>query len=212
MTEETGQVRGILGKKLGMTRVFGDRWVGSVTAIEAGPCTVTQVKTSSQDGYSAVQLGFGPAKQRGPAEGAKPLKGARQFRHIRELRVDDDQSMVVGQKVDAGLFKEGELVDVTGISKGKGFAGVVKRYHFKGGKKTHGQSDRERAPGAIGANTSPGRVIKGMRMAGHMGDERVTVRHLKVVKADPERNLLLVRGAVPGARNGLLLIKKSGKG
>jgi len=124
--------------------------------------------------------------------------------------VADTEAIKVGDRVDVSLFKQGDLVDITGVSKGKGFAGVVKRHHFAGGPKTHGQSDRHRAPGSIGATTSPGRVFKGMRMAGHMGNNRVTVRHLQVYKADPERNLLLVKGAVPGARNGLLLIKKAG--
>jgi large subunit ribosomal protein L3 len=126
--------------------------------------------------------------------------------------VSDTEAIEVGQKVDTTLFKAGDMVDITGMSKGKGFAGVIKRHHFAGGPKTHGQSDRHRAPGSIGATTTPGRVFKGLRMAGHMGNERVTVRHLKVVEADPSRNLLLVKGAVPGARNGLLLIRKSGRG
>jgi large subunit ribosomal protein L3 len=128
---------------------------------------------------------------------------------MRELRIDDDEAIETGQKVDVSLFKVGDRVDVTGVSKGKGFAGVVKRHHFAGGPKTHGQSDRHRHPGSIGATTSPGRVLKGMRMAGHMGNKRATVRHLEVVEADPARNLLLVKGAVPGGSNGLLLIKKS---
>jgi large subunit ribosomal protein L3 len=135
-----------------------------------------------------------------------------QFKHLREFRVDDTESTKVGDKVDVSLFKAGDLVDITGISKGKGFAGVVKRYRFAGGPKTHGQSDRHRARGSVGAGSSPGRVLKGLRMAGHMGNSRVTVRHLEVFEADPARNLLLVKGAVPGATNGLLLIKKSGGG
>ena len=202
-------IEGIIGKKLGMTQIFRDDGdAEAVTAIEAGPCTVIQVKTKDKEGYDAVQLGFGEAKRvKSPQRGH--LKGLGQFRHLREFRVNDTEAIEVGQKVDVSLFKPGELVGVTGISKGKGFAGVVKRYHFAGGPKTHGQSDRHRAPGSIGATTSPGRVLKGRRMAGHMGSDRVTVRNLEVFEADPTRNLLLIRGAVPGARNGLLLIRKT---
>jgi len=202
----------IIGKKLGMSQVFGDDGkVAAITAIEAGPCTVTQVKTTAKDGYNAVQLGFGEAKQlKSPQRGH--LKEGGQFKYLREFRLDDTKEVEVGQKIDVGQFKAGDLVDVIGVSKGKGFAGVVKRHHFAGGPKTHGQSDRHRAPGSIGATTSPGRVLKGMRMAGHLGDRRVTARNLEVFQADPTRNLLLVKGAVPGGRNGLLLIKKSGRG
>ncbi len=202
-------ISGIIGKKLGMTQRFRDNGkVEAVTAIEAGPCTVAQVKTVAKEGYNAAQLSFGEVKRlNSPQRGH--LKGLGQFRYLREFRVDDIEAIEVGQKVDVSLFKSGDLVDITGVSKGKGFAGVVKRHHFAGGPKTHGQSDRHRAPGSIGATTSPGRVFKGMRMAGHMGNSQVTVRQLEVFEADPARNLLLVRGAVPGGRNGLLLIKKS---
>lgn len=204
-------VQGIIGKKIGMTQVFkDDGTVEAVTAIEAGPCIVTQVKTSARDGYDAVQLGYGPTKRlNSPERGHLGKLGL--FRHLREFRVRDLGAVEVGQVINVSLFKAGDLVDVIGTSKGRGFAGVVKRHHFAGGPKTHGQSDRHRAPGSIGATTSPGRVFKGMRMAGHMGNERVTVKGLKVVQADPDRNLLLVRGAVPGARNGLLTIKRSGR-
>jgi large subunit ribosomal protein L3 len=191
-------VQGIIGKKLGMGRLFTEGGaVEAVTAIEAGPCLITQVKTEAKDGYNAARLGFGQTK-------------GGQSRYLREFRVADTAAIKVGDKVDVSLFKEGDLVDISGVSKGKGFAGVVKRYHFAGGPKTHGQSDRHRAGGSIGATTSPGRVLKGTRMAGHMGNARVTARNLEVRKADPERNLLLVKGTVPGARNGLLLIKKAG--
>jgi len=205
-------IQGLIGRKLGMTQVFGDDGKPKVvTAIEAGPCIVTQVKTVAKEGYNAAQLGFGETKRL-----ASPLRGhlrdLGQFKYLQELRVADTEAIKVGDKVDASLFEPGDLVDVTGMSKGKGFAGVVKRYHFAGGPKTHGQSDRHRAPGSIGATTSPGRVFKGLRMAGHLGNSRVTVRHLEVFAADPNRNLLLVKGAVPGARNGLLLIRKSGRG
>jgi len=202
----------IIGKKLGMSQIFGaDGKLAAVTAIEAGPCTIAQVKTTARDGYNAVQLGFGEAK-RPRSSSREPRQGPGQFRYLREFRQADTKGLEVGQKIDTGLFQTGDLVDVTGISKGKGFAGVVKRHHFAGGPKTHGQSDRHRAGGSIGAGTSPGRVFKGMRMAGHMGNRRVTARNLEVLQADPDRNLLLIRGAVPGSRNGWLLIKKSGRG
>jgi large subunit ribosomal protein L3 len=202
-------IKGLIGRKIGMTQIFTEEGAAqSVTAIEAGPCTVTQIKTTAKDGYNAVQLGFGEAKRlNSPERGHLGKLGL--FKHLRELRVGDVSDIELGHRVGVDIFQPGDLVDVSGLSKGKGFAGVVKRYHFAGGPKTHGQSDRHRAPGAIGSGTSPGHVVKGLRMAGHMGNQRVTVRHLEVVKADPDRNLLLVRGAVPGARNGLLEIKKS---
>ncbi len=205
-------MQGIIGRKLSMTQIFGDNGrAKAVTVIDAGPCTVIQAKTVAKDGYSAIQLGFGEAKKlNSPQRGH--LKGMGQFKYLREFRVGATEATKVGDKVDVSLFKAGDLVDITGISKGKGFAGVVKRYHFAGGPKTHGQSDRHRARGSIGAGSSPGRVLKGMRMAGHMGSSRVTVRHLEVFEADPARNLLLVKGAVPGTRNGLLLIRRSGRG
>lgn len=202
-------IQGIIGRKIGMTQVFGeDGKVMAVTAIEAGPCSVTQIKRVGKEGYEAVQLGFGTAKRlNSPQRGH--LKKVGLLKYLCEFEASDIDAIQVGQMVDVGIFKAGDLVDVSGISKGKGFAGVVKRHHFAGGPKTHGQSDRHRAPGSIGATTSPGRVWKGMRMAGHMGNERVTVRRLKVVEADSERNLLLIRGAVPGARRGLVTIRKS---
>jgi len=204
-------IQGIIGRKIGMTQIFRDNGeAGAVTAIEAGPCSVIQVKTVAKEGYNAVQLGFGEAKRlNSPQRGH--LKELGQFRYLREFRLGDSESIEVGEKIDVSLFKAGDLVDITGVSKGKGFAGVVKRHHFAGGPKTHGQSDRHRHAGSIGATTSPGRVLKGMRMAGHMGDRKTTVRHLEVFEADPARNLLLVKGAVPGGKNGLLLIKKSGR-
>ncbi len=185
-----------------------DGSVKPVTAIEAGPCVVTQVRTPEKEGYSAVQLGFGEAKRlNSPERGHLGKLG--KFRHLREFRTDDVASIEIGQSVDVSIFKAGDLVDVSGVSKGRGFAGGVKRHHFGGGPKTHGQSDRHRAPGSVGSGTTPGRVWKGLKMAGHMGNERVTVTHLEVVQADAERNLLLVKGAVPGAPKGLLLIRKS---
>ena len=201
--------QGIIGKKLGMSQTFReDGMLAVVTAIEAGPCTVTRIKTAEKDGYNAVQLGFGEAKRLNSSQRGH-LKELGHFKYLREFRLADTKEIEEGQKMDVSLFKSGDLVDITGLSKGKGFAGVVKRYGFAGGPKTHGQSDRHRARGSIGASASPGRVYKGLRMAGQMGNKRVTVRNLEVFQADPERNLLLIRGAVPGARNGLLLIKKS---
>ena len=205
---------GIIGKKLGMTQVFreGGR-AEAVTAIEAGPCTVVQVKTAEKDGYVAAKLGFGEArKARASKKGRAKEKGTVKFKYLREFRVDDMDAVEGGQTVDVSLFKEGDMVSVTGISKGKGFAGTVKRHGFAGGPKTHGQSDRHRAPGSIGMCTTPGRVFKGMRMAGHMGSRRATVCNLEVVEADPARNLLLIKGAVPGMKNGLVIIKKSRRG
>ena len=204
-------IQGIIGRKLGMTQIFKDDGkVEAVTAIEAGPCTVIQVKTRGKEGYDAAQLGFGEVKRlKSPQLGH--LKGLGRFKYLREFRMDDSEAVEVGQRVDVSLFKAGDLVDVAGVSKGKGFAGVVKRYHFAGGPKTHGQSDRHRAPGSIGAGSSPSRVFKGMRMAGHMGSDRVSVRHLEVFEADPARNLLLVEGAIPGARTGIVIINKSGR-
>lgn len=183
----------------------------AVTAIEAGPCVVTQVKSAKSDGYNATQLGFYQAKRLNSAEKGH-LKGLGQFKHLHEFRMDSTEGLKAGEKVDVSLFKAGDKVDVIGISKGKGFAGVVKRYHFHGGPKTHGCSDRNRAPGAIGSTTFPGRVWKGQRMAGHMGDSQVTARHLAVFSADPDRNLLLIEGAVPGAKNGVIIINKTSKG
>lgn len=205
-------IEGLLGYKLGMTRIFqDDGTVVPVTVIQAGPCWVVQVKTPERDGYWAVQLGFDTKKRvNKPMRGH--LKGLGNLRHLREFRLLDGADQVaVGQKVDVTIFKPGDLVDVTGTSKGRGFAGVVKRHGFAGGPKTHGQSDRWRAPGSIGATTDPGRVIKGLRMAGHMGHRRVTVQNLEVVRVDPERNLLFVKGAVPGPRRGLLMVRHAVK-
>lgn len=202
-------IKGILGQKIGMTQLFTTGgWVEAVTVVEAGPCTVTQIKTVAKEGYNAVQLGFREAKRlNAPEKGHLGKLGL--FKHLREFRLDEAPDVEVGHRVDVTLFQPGDLVDVSGLSKGRGFAGVVKRHHFAGGPKTHGQSDRHRAPGAIGSGTTPGHILKGLRMAGHMGNQRVTVKCLEVVKADPDRNLLLLKGAVPGANNGLLEIRKS---
>ncbi len=202
-------IQGIVGRKIGMAQLFQDGGEVVVTAIEAGPCFVTQIKTEAKDGYDAAQVGFGEAKRLNSAQKGH-LKDVGRFKYLREFDMEDIESAQVGQKLDVNMFKSGDLVDVTGTSKGKGFAGVVKRYHFAGGPKTHGQSDRHRAPGSIGAGTNPGRVFKGTRMAGHMGNRRVTVRNLKVIDVDLARHLVLVEGAVPGSNKGLLLIKKAG--
>jgi large subunit ribosomal protein L3 len=205
---------GIIGKKIGMTQLFQQSGeTVAVTAIQAGPSVVTQVKSRDRDGYDAVQVGLVESKVKqsqlsSPEKGH--LRGLENVRYLREFRADDVSSLKRGDKVDVGFLKQGDLVNVVGLSKGRGFAGVVKRHHFSGGPKTHGQTDRHRAPGSIGAGTFPGRVLKGKRMAGHMGNRRVTVRKLRVVQADPERNLLLVKGAVPGANGGLLVIEKVG--
>ncbi len=206
-------MKGILGKKAGMTQIFDDTGeVTPVTVIEAGPCYVTQIKTKTKDGYEAVQLGFGEAKRLNrPQRGHLP-KGVPDLRYLGEVKVDDISAYEIGQKIDAGVFSVGDLVDVTGISKGKGFAGAMKRHGFSGGPATHGQSDRARAPGSIGATSTPGRVFKGKRMPGHMGSRRTTVLNLKVAMVDPERNLLAVKGAVPGAKGGLVTIKSAVKG
>lgn len=212
-------MKGILGTKVGMTQIFDDQGeVIPVTVIEAGPCYVAQIKTVDRDGYTAVQLGFGEAK---PKRLTKPQlqhlqkSGLPALQHLREFRMDagdaGQSGLKEGQKVTVDIFEAGEYVDVTGSSKGRGFAGVVKRYGFSGGPKTHGQSDRHRTPGSIGACTTPGRVFKGKRMPGRMGNDRVTAQGLKVVMVDPERNLLVVRGAVPGAKNGLLFIRQARK-
>ena len=205
-------ILGILGKKIGTTQVFRDIGaVDSVTAIEVGPCTVTQIKTRERDGYEAVQLGYEEVRRLNSPRRGHLRPTDRLFRHLREVRAEDISGVEVGQTVDVGMFQPGDRVDATGLSKGRGFAGGVKRYNFKGGPKTHGQSDRHRAPGSIGAGSTPGRVIKGLRMAGHMGNARVTARNLEVVSADPERNLLLLKGSVPGARNTLITIRHRGQ-
>jgi len=210
-------MKGILGKKVGMTQIFDERGeVVPITVIEAGPCFVAQVKTVERDGYAAVQLGFEEVK---PRRLTKPQMQHLQkskvppLRYLREFRLGEGElaSFQEGKKVTVDIFQVGEYVDVTGTSKGRGFAGVMKRHGFRGGPITHGQSDRQRAPGAIGACKTPGRIFKGHRMAGRMGGERVTVQGLQVVLVDPERNLLAVRGAVPGAQNGLLMIRQARK-
>jgi large subunit ribosomal protein L3 len=195
-----------------MTRIFGDDGsVVPVSVIEATLNTVTRIRDVEKDGYTAVQLGAGTARRvKKPVAGQFAHLGKEQQRlkSVREFRVDATDDYEVGQQLGVDLFEAGELVDVTGVSKGHGFTGVIARHHFRRGPKSHG-SDHHRAPGSIGAGTYPGRVWKGTPMAGHMGNERITVKKLKVVRVDPERNLILVKGAVPGARNGLLLVQKA---
>ncbi len=206
------EAEGIIGRKLGMTQIFDDNGqLEAVTAVAAGPCFVTQVKTLEKDGYDAVQIGFGEAKRLNSPEKGH-LKGAgKQLTHLMEIRVEASSSLKVGQTLDVSLFKRGDKVDIVGVSKGKGFAGGVKRYHFRGGPKTHGQSDRHRAPGSVGGTTSPGRVFKGTRMAGHMGNRRVTALNVEIAQADQGRNIILLKGAVPGAEDAIVLIRKSVK-
>ncbi len=204
-------IQGIIGRKLGMTQIFRENGSAeAITALAAGPCTVIQLKKEGKEGYNAAQLGFGEAKRVKSARKGH-LKEMGNYRHLREIRLMDTKGIKVGDSIDVSLFEPGDMVDITGISKGRGFAGVVKRYNFAGGPKTHGQSDRHRAVGSIGASTSPGRVLKGTKMPGHMGNVQVTARKLEVIQVDSEKNIILVKGSVPGAKNGILLIKKSGK-
>ena len=214
----------ILGKKLGMTQVFDEKGaVIPVTVIQAGPCRVTQVRTKEKDGYEAVQIGFEESShlkkpqighQKDMVRTVENGKYPKQFglKFLREVRTATVAEHTVGDTISADtIFQNGDTVDVTGTSKGKGFAGVMKRHNFHGGPRTHGQSDRSRAPGSIGSGTTPGRVVKGLRMAGHMGQERVTTQNLKVVRVDAEKNLILIKGAVPGANGGLVTIRKAVK-
>ncbi len=215
-------MKGFIGKKVGMTQIFDENGqVIPVTVIQAGPCYVTQIRTEANDGYTAVQLGFDelPPKTNGSSRLNKPKQGhlkrdgrslpdlrvLREFR-VKEIDVEEGQKLTIGD-----VFEKGERIDVVGTSKGRGFAGTIKRHNFNRQPTTHGASDRTRAPGSIGSTTTPGRVLKGTRMAGHMGDERVTVQNLEIVEVDADQNLLAVRGSVPGARGGILLIKSAYK-
>jgi len=208
--------KGLIGKKIGMTQIFDENGLAiPVTVIEAGPCFVTQIRRQENDGYSAVQLGFAEVKPKrltGGQLGHLKREGLNMppLRYLREFRTKTPE-VKEGDQLTVEAFSVGERVDVVGTSKGKGFAGAVKRYHFRGGPKTHGASDRERAPGSRGSGTTPGRVFKGARGPGHMGDERVTAQHLKVVLVDIERNLIGVRGAIPGPRGGLVIIREARK-
>ncbi len=204
---------GIIGKKIGMTRVFNpDGQAIPVTVIEAGPCPVVQIKTRDREGYDAIQIGFGHKRKKLltlPLLGHFDKAKVEPRRILREFRKDPTEALTVGQEIKVDTFSAGEKVMVTGISKGLGFQGGVRRHGFHGGPKTHGQSDRLRAPGSIGSSSYPSRVYKGQRMAGRMGGRKVTVRNLRVVQVDTDRNLLLLRGAVPGKVNSYLTIKKA---
>jgi len=207
---------GLIAKKLGMAELFNEQGRAvAVTVLEAGPCTVTQVKDPAKDGYQAVQVGFEPVKESKLAKaqlGHFKKAGSGPFRYVREFRLggkaDGDQPFAVGQQLTVELFKEGELVDVTGVSIGKGFQGGMKRWHWKGGPRTHGSTSHRRV-GSIGSTTTPGRVFKGHHLPGHMGNERVTVQNLRVMKVDQEANLLVIQGTVPGPERRLVLVKKS---
>ncbi|NWF63653.1 MAG: 50S ribosomal protein L3 [Chloroflexi bacterium] len=208
-------LKGLIGRKIGMTQIFDEQGVAyPVTLIEAGPCFVTQVRTAEKEGYSAVQLGFGETNPKRLTQGQVGHLKANEIpplRYLREFRAKE-HGLKVGDKVTVSdAFAVGERVDVIGISKGKGFAGGVKRYHFHGMNATHGTSDRNRAPGSRSSGTTPGRVYKGSRGAGHMGSDRVTAQNIKVVMVDPERNLLAIHGAVPGGKGSLVMIKESRK-
>ena len=221
-------MKGLIGKKVGMTQVFDETGVVTpVTIIQAGPCFVTQVKDEKNDGYSAIQLGYGDVSPKRLTKGeqghlgiVKSKKGGRRggdkgipaVRHLREFRTSNVGDYAVGQQLTVAQFEPGEMVDVIGKTKGRGFTGNVKRNNFAGGVKTHGQSDRWRAPGSIGSATEMSRVPKGKRMAGRMGNERQTAQNLVVVRVDPERNLIAIRGAVPGAKGGLVIIRDAAKG
>jgi large subunit ribosomal protein L3 len=223
-------MKGLLGVKVGMTQVFDEKGVvAPVTVIQAGPCFVTQVKSDDKDGYEAVQLGFGETKERRLTRGQLGHLGILKrdqkhpnrkqneqniptVRHLREFRLKKAADYEVGQVLTVEQFQVGDRVDVSGKTKGKGFTGVVKRHGFRGGPTTHGQSDRTRAPGSIGSTTGMGHVIKGLRMAGRMGNDRYTSANLEVIRVDPERNLIAVKGAVPGAKGGLVIIREAAKG
>lgn len=204
---------GLIGKKLGMARIFDAQGKNvGVTLIEAGPCLITQLKKMDKDGYEAIQLGFEDKKEKHttkPEAGHFAKASVAPKRFVREFTDFEQQdSMKPGDTIKVDLFKEGEIVDVIGWSKGKGFQGVVKRHHFKGGPKTHGQSDRTRAPGSVGSSSFPSRVYKGLRMAGRMGNQQVTSRNVMVVRVLPDKNIIMVKGSVPGPKTGLVLIKK----
>jgi len=208
------ELKGIVGEKLGMTQVFVDTRAVPVTVLKAGPCVVAQVRTRDADGYDAVQLAYGTVRPRDvskPTQGHFDKAGAEPARYMVELRTDDAGSYEPGQQLTVDLFAPGETVDVVGVSKGKGFAGVMKRHGFAGLRGSHGVERKHRSPGSIGACATPSRVFKGMPMAGQAGNQRVTVLNLEVVQSDPERGLLLVRGAVPGPNGGLVMVRSAVK-
>ena len=208
-------VKGILGQKLGMTQVFvEDGSAVQVTVLRAGPCTVTQIRTPDRDGYAAVQIGFNEVASKRlnkPETGHLKASKAPALRSLVEIRTDDAGSYELGRQLKADVFAAGERVDVVGVSKGKGFAGAMKRWNFSGKEASHGTERKHRSPGSVNAGTTPGRVFKGKKLPGHLGHERVTILNLEIVESDPERNLLLVRGAVPGPNGGLVLVRNAVK-
>ena len=214
-TQTTKQVKGLLGEKLGMTQVWDENnRIVPITVVKAGPNVVTQVRTPQTDGYSAVQIAFGavrPRKVTKPLAGHFEKVGVTPRRHIAELRTDDASEYTLGQELTVETFEPGQLVDVVGTSKGKGFAGVMKRHGFHGLRASHGVERKHRSPGSIGGCATPGRVFKGVRMAGRMGGERITTQNLTVHAVDPEKGLILIKGAVPGPRGGLVLVKTAAK-
>ena len=211
-------MKGIIGRKVGMTQLFDERGnVTPVTVIRAGPCFVTQVRQRERDGYSAVQLGFeptGPGRLSGGQLGHLRRNNLPALRHLREFRLaeGEEAELEEGQEVTVGDFVTGERLDVVGVSKGRGFAGTIKRHNFARGPKTHGQSDRMRSPGSIGMCATPGRTLRGMKMSGRMGNQRATMQNLEVMRVDEERNLLAVKGSVPGPRDSILLLRTAQKG
>lgn len=204
-------IKALLGKKLGMSQhIQADGGVVPVTVLQVGPCTITQVKTRETDGYEAVQVGFQTTKRANqPKRGHLGEVGP--FRYLRELPTNALDGLDVGQELKVDLFEAGTTVTIVGTSKGQGFQGTIKRHGFHGGQRTHGQSDRRRAPGSIGMGTTPGRVFKGKKMSGHMGNQKVTVKNLQIIEVDQERNLMFIKGSVPGAPQGLLVIHKTQK-
>jgi large subunit ribosomal protein L3 len=209
------EAKGILGTKLGMTQIFTeDSRAVPVTVIQAGPCVVTQVKTLQRDGYEAIQLAFAEmprGKANKPEEGHAAAAGTKPHRYLVEMRTDGQAAFEPGQEIKADIFSPGDHADVVGVSKGHGFAGTMKRHGFGGLGASHGTQAKHRSPGSIGACATPSRVFKGVRMAGQMGNDRTTILNLEVVEADPERGLLLLRGAVPGPRGGLVMVRNSVK-
>lgn len=203
------EVKGILGRKVGMTQVFDeDGHAVPVTVLEAGPCRVAQTKTPEKNGYTAAQLAFGEAKRPNkPTAGHYAKAGITPARHLVELRLESLEDYALGSEIKADVFEAGDMVDVIGVTKGKGFSGAMKRHGFKGLSASHGTQKKHRSPGSIGGCATPARVFRGTRMAGQMGNVRVTTLNLKVIKVDPERNLMLVRGAVPGPRGGLVMVR-----
>lgn len=203
---------GLIGKKLGMTRIFDEKGNDvQVSVIQTGPCYVTEIRTKDKHGYNSLQLGFDEKRDksvRKPERGHFAKSGVKPMRVLREFRTFDVSQFKLGDAIKADVFQVGDKVRVIGVSKGKGFQGVMKRHHFGGGSVTHGQSDRMRAPGSVGGSSYPSRVFKGTRMAGRMGGDRVTVRNIKIVRIDAENNIVMVRGAIPGAKNGMVVLQK----